>query len=165
MIFSVSRRSYQAHLTAAAAVFGFILTCSGCGQSQSGGSSTASTPTDEHAHDHEGHDHDHDAGEVEAALSKLSPEDRKLAEAQKVCVVAKEPLGIMGTPVKVEHNGQVAFLCCEGCRAAFEKEPETFLAALNEAGESGAEAAAVPAEEGSEAKTDDAAGGTPAEGT
>ena len=137
---------HSAGLTAVA-VFGFILTCSGCGQTPPAGSSTpTATTADEHAHEHgeEGHEHSHDAADIEAAMAKLTPEDRALAEAQKVCVVAKEPLGTMGTPIKVEHDGEVVFLCCEGCRDAFEADPHKYLTALNEAEGSGADAAAVP---------------------
>ena len=150
----------QAAGLAAAAVFGFILTCSGCGQAPPAGSSTApETAADDHAHDHahdhgeEGHEHSHDAADIEAAMAKLSPEDRALAEAQKVCVVSKEPLGTMGAPIKVEHDGEVAFLCCAGCRDAFEADPHKYLTALNEAEASGAEAAAVPADAGKDAAT------------
>ena len=141
---------------AAAAVFGFILTCSGCGQAPPAGTAAApETAADDHAHEHgeEGHDHSHDASDVEAAMAKLSPEDRALAEAQKVCVVSKEPLGSMGAPIKVEHDGEVAFLCCAGCRDAFEADPHKYLTALNEAEASGAEAAAVPADDSQDAAT------------
>jgi YHS domain-containing protein len=99
---------------------------------------------------------------TQAALAKLSAEDRALAETQKVCIVAKEPLGSMGAPIKVEHNGQVAFLCCDGCREAFEADPEKYLAALAD----GAEAAAVPEPAATEpAPTADPAAEAPAEGT
>src|SRR5262245_55084267 len=37
---------------------------------------------------------------IAAALAKLSPEDRKSAEAQKICPVSQKPLGSMDTPVK-----------------------------------------------------------------
>jgi Cu(I)/Ag(I) efflux system membrane fusion protein len=54
---------------------------------------------------------------VKAALAELSPEDRKLAEAQRFCVVLKENrLGIMGKPFKVMVDGEPVFLCCEGCK-------------------------------------------------
>jgi Cu(I)/Ag(I) efflux system membrane fusion protein len=53
---------------------------------------------------------------IQAALAKLSPEDRKLAQAQNVCVIRKTTeLGSMGKPVKFLHNGKPVFLCCEGC--------------------------------------------------
>jgi hypothetical protein len=52
----------------------------------------------------------------------LPPADRKLAQRQRVCPVTKLPLGSMGAPVRVEWQGRVVFLCCEGCRAKFEKD-------------------------------------------
>jgi len=109
-----------------------------------GAAPTASSesPPAAEADSHAGHAHA-DA-DIAAAMAKLSPDDRALAEQQKVCIVAKEPLGSMGTPIKVEHDGQVAFLCCSGCKEAFEAEPEKFLAALK----AGGDAAAVPAAEG-----------------
>lgn len=58
---------------------------------------------------------DEDQAEIEAALAKLAPEDRALAEKQKTCPVTYEPLGSMGTPIKVSVDGREAFVCCEGC--------------------------------------------------
>jgi multidrug efflux pump subunit AcrA (membrane-fusion protein) len=52
---------------------------------------------------------------IRVALSKLSPADRALAEVQKICPVTDEPLGVMGTPVKVMVKGRPVFVCCKGC--------------------------------------------------
>src|SRR5204863_7725143 len=50
----------------------------------------------------------------QAALAKLKPEDRKLAEAQKFCaVLTKNRLGTMGAPVKVMIKDKPVFLCCK----------------------------------------------------
>jgi hypothetical protein len=57
---------------------------------------------------------DEDA-EAKAALAKLGPEDRRLAEAQGYCPVLGTKLGSMGTPVKLTLRGQAVFLCCKGC--------------------------------------------------
>ncbi len=57
------------------------------------------------------------------ALSKLSPEDRRLAEQQEVCPVTDLPLGSMGTPKKVMVEGVPVFICCEGCRKKLLAEP------------------------------------------
>jgi hypothetical protein len=65
---------------------------------------------------------------VKAALAKLSPEDRALAEEQKYC--ASEPenlLGSMNTPIKVMVNDQPVFICCEGCRKDVLKNPDKAL--------------------------------------
>lgn len=94
---------------------------------------------DEHAdhdgHSHEGHDHgDHGEGgdgtEIAEALAKLPEADRALAEQQKVCPVSEEPLGAMGTPIKLTVGDQTVFICCDGCRATIEAEPEKYLAKL-----------------------------------
>jgi hypothetical protein len=54
---------------------------------------------------------------IQTALAKLSDADRKLAAEQRFCVVLpKSRLGSMGTPVRLEIDGQAVFLCCEGCR-------------------------------------------------
>jgi YHS domain-containing protein len=104
----------------------------GCG----GGSDTidstaetpeAGTPADGHAHDHE---HGAAEGGVEEALAQLSPEDRAVAEDQKVCALSGEPLGSMGPPVKVEYKGKPVFLCCEHCEEAFKADPEKYIATL-----------------------------------
>lgn len=129
---------------ATAVVVGGALLTSGCGQPAGDAPAKSAATADAHGHSHEGHSHEGESSDIAAAMAKLSPEDRALAETQKVCIVANEPLGSMGTPIKVEHDGQVAFLCCAGCQDAFEADPEKFLAALKEGGE----AAAVPAPEG-----------------
>lgn len=57
-----------------------------------------------------------EASKVRAALAKLSPVDRKLAEAQQFCPVHPDNrLGSMGVPVKILIQGQPVFLCCKGC--------------------------------------------------
>jgi hypothetical protein len=67
--------------------------------------------------------------EVQAALAKLPPEDRKLAEAQKYCAVESENrLGSMAVPFKVMVKGQPVFLCCKGCRKQALADPDRTLA-------------------------------------
>jgi YHS domain-containing protein len=89
-------------------------------------------------HDHDTHDHDHDHGhaaedqEIEAALAELSPEDRALAERQKICPVGGEPLGSMGTPIKLTVEGREVFICCAACEDALREDPETYLSKLDE---------------------------------
>ena len=36
----------------------------------------------------------------------------------------------MGTPIKVDVNGQPVFICCAGCRTSLLKDPEKYLAKL-----------------------------------
>jgi uncharacterized protein (TIGR03000 family) len=70
---------------------------------------------------------------VEANLAKLSPEDRKLAEAQKYCAVQKGVrLGAMGVPVKIMIDGAPVFLCCEACVARAHSDPARTLTTVKE---------------------------------
>ena len=68
--------------------------------------------------------------EMEAAIAGLDPEDQVLAKKQRLCAVADMALGSMGVPVRVELEGQVVFLCCEGCRSALLKSPQEYLKKL-----------------------------------
>jgi hypothetical protein len=61
----------------------------------------------------------------------LTEADKALIEKQKLCLVANEPLGSMGTPVKVNVKGRDVFLCCEHCREAVLKDPDKYLAKLD----------------------------------
>lgn len=93
---------------------------------------TTTPPVASESHDHtdgaDAHD-DHETSEVAAAMAKLSPEDRKEAEAQKFCVVSNGSLlGSMGAPIKLDINGQAVFICCGGCKSAAMKNPEETLA-------------------------------------
>jgi multidrug efflux pump subunit AcrA (membrane-fusion protein) len=66
---------------------------------------------------------------VRANLSKLSPDDRRLAEAQRNCPIQEgNLLGSMGTPVKVMIQGQPVFLCCKGCEDEAREHPDQTLA-------------------------------------
>jgi hypothetical protein len=68
-----------------------------------------------------------------AALEKLDPEDRKLAEAQEWCAVQdKKPLGSMGKPLKIMVKGQPVFLCCEGCEETAQANADKTLAKVEE---------------------------------
>lgn len=65
---------------------------------------------------------------IKAHLSKLSPEDRRLAEAQGRCPRTGKRLGSMGKPVKVMLQDQPVFLCCAGCEDEARENPEQTLA-------------------------------------
>ncbi len=111
-------------------LFALTLWLGGCSPS------TQQTPEAQQAdpaHDHAGDDHaghDHGQDEIEQAMSKLTAEDRSLAEAQKVCLVSGEALGSMGTPTKLDVKGEAIFICCDGCKSAVEEEPDKYLAKL-----------------------------------
>lgn len=73
------------------------------------------------------------AQKVSVNLAKLSPEDRKAAEAQASCpVLTGSKLGSMGTPVKLTLDGKPVFLCCSGCEGKAAAEPEKTLAKAEE---------------------------------
>lgn len=78
-------------------------------------------------------------GSEAEGLAALSPEDRALAEKQGVCPVSGEALGEMGTPVKVEVDGKVVFLCCDHCRGKFDENPQEYLAKVEGAAQEGGE--------------------------
>jgi hypothetical protein len=70
---------------------------------------------------------------VNSAMAKLSVEDRKAAEAQRLCAVMEESrLGTMGAPVKVMVEGQPIFLCCKGCTKRALADPKATLAKVSE---------------------------------
>ncbi len=69
---------------------------------------------------------------VAASLRKLSPEDKKLAQAQRFCPIRNDPLGSMGVPVKLTLDGKSVFICCKGCVAEAQKNPvETLNKVMN----------------------------------
>ncbi len=72
----------------------------------------------------------------EAFTKKL---DAAIVEAQKdaypldVCVVSGEELGEMGDPVDYVYNNRLVRFCCNGCVSDFKKDPDKYLAKINEA--------------------------------
>lgn len=114
----------------------FVLACvaalifgSGVAAQHNHGAQSQQSP----AHSHSRHadaatDRDEEA-KIAANLARLSPADRKLAEAQGFCAVQmKNRLGSMGAPVKVMVNEQPVFVCCNGCRENALASPDQTLA-------------------------------------
>ncbi len=66
---------------------------------------------------------------AEKADAAPSPADREAARRQAVCPVTRKPLGSMGTPVRVEVDGRVVFLCCSGCEAKYRRDPAKYSGA------------------------------------
>lgn len=99
----------------------------------------ADQPETGNGDDHTGHEHGEGeharhmpAGtEVAKVLAELPPEDRAAAEKQRICPVTEEPLGSMGKPLKITHEGRDVFLCCKMCKDSFTEEPEKYLAKLS----------------------------------
>jgi len=74
---------------------------------------------------------DDEAVEITKAMAMLPDDERKVAEAQKVCPVGGGALGSMGMPYKVTVKGRDVYLCCEGCKDSIEKDPDKYLAKLD----------------------------------
>src|SRR5262249_24825945 len=69
-----------------------------------------------------------DRVKIKAAMDKLSPEDRKLAESQMFCAIDQDTaLGMMGPILKVMVKGQPVFVCCKGCEAEAKAHPDDAL--------------------------------------
>ena len=49
------------------------------------------------------------------------------------CVVSGEKLGEMGKPYIFNYQGTEVRLCCDGCRAKFDKDPAKYLGKITEA--------------------------------
>ena len=113
--------------TAALAMF-----ASGCQSDTSPSRPEASANVERDGHDHADHEHvDGGESDMTIAMEKLSPEDRKEAEAQKFCAVMKTSLlGSMGTPIKLDVKGQPVFVCCAGCKSKALKNPDKTLATV-----------------------------------
>lgn len=70
---------------------------------------------------------------IEANLAKLSPEDRKLAQAQRYCAVEnKNRLGSMGVPMKIMIQDEPVFLCCDSCETRARAHADRTLAKVRE---------------------------------
>ncbi len=53
--------------------------------------------------------------------------DQAAIRAQRLCAVTGSPLGGMGTPVKVTVGGKSLFICCKGCLAKVQADPQPYL--------------------------------------
>ena len=49
---------------------------------------------------------------------------------QKKCPVTGEDLGSMGDPIPVTVKGQTVYVCCRGCAAKAQRDPDKTLAAV-----------------------------------
>lgn len=112
---------------------GSIYIGGGGGGGKGGGVVRPTTPDDEGA-------------KVAAALGKLSPADRALAQAQRLCPILNDPLGSMGVPVKYTLDGAAFFVCCKGCIPKANADPAKTLGRVEELRRKGgtAPAAAPP---------------------
>jgi len=68
-----------------------------------------------------------------AELDKLSADDRREAERQKLCPIQPaNRLGAMGIPVKVIIRGEPVFLCCAGCEDRAKSDERKTLAKVHD---------------------------------
>lgn len=72
--------------------------------------------------------------EVRPGVFKATLADTKAIATQKTCVVMDEPLGGMGTPLKVDVKGKAVFICCAGCAKKLTADPDKYLQQLAKAG-------------------------------
>ena len=96
--------------------------------------------------------HDHNAmmaeKKISETLASLSPADRKLAGAQRFCVMMKyNRLGSMGAPIKLVVEGKPVFVCCKGCINAAQKGGRMTLMTAQKLTNASAVLAKTPAKE------------------
>lgn len=68
------------------------------------------------------------AGRPQITVTTATQADAAAIAAQKVCPVMDEPLGGMGTPIKVMIGDKPIYLCCKGCIKKIQAEPAKYLA-------------------------------------
>lgn len=71
------------------------------------------------------------AARPEVKVTTATEKDAVAIAKQKVCPVMDEPLGGMGTPIKVTVGDKPIFLCCKGCVKKVQAEPAKYLAMVN----------------------------------
>lgn len=77
---------------------------------------------------HEHGEHPVSEAELQQALAKLSPDDRKVAVEQGYCAnERKSKLGSMGTPLKVMVKDRAVFVCCVQCSKRVLENPDDTL--------------------------------------
>ena len=72
--------------------------------------------------------------------STFTVEEQAQIDQQKTCPVGGESLTSMGVPYKMMVGERAVYLCCEHCKEAVSKNPEKYLAILDAAAKSPAEA-------------------------
>jgi hypothetical protein len=74
------------------------------------------------------------AGPATSVLPAAPPGSTAAAAApyggQKTCPVTGEELGSMGKPVPVTLKGETVYVCCRGCAAKAQADPDKTLAAV-----------------------------------
>jgi uncharacterized protein (TIGR02231 family) len=69
---------------------------------------------------------------IKAAMARLTPEDRKLAETQVFCAIDQDSrLGSTGPILKEMCKGRPVFLCCKGCATEARANPDQAIVMLD----------------------------------
>ncbi|KAB2644681.1 MAG: YHS domain-containing protein [Verrucomicrobia bacterium] len=73
---------------------------------------------------------------VASSLSCLATEEPAKVKPEtpysiSTCVVSENPLGVMGPPFIIDHNGTEVRFCCQECVKDFNKDPEKYLKKLH----------------------------------
>ncbi len=76
---------------------------------------------------------DNKAPAKDGEISKEELDKLIAAYPLKTCVVTNQELGGMGKTVDHIYKSRLVRLCCKGCIKAFNKDPEKYLALIDEA--------------------------------
>lgn len=83
---------------------------------------------------HQDHQHDHAVAPAPAvsnpgSIELLPPPQQAAAPygGQKLCPVTDDELGSMGAPIPVTVRGQTIWVCCRGCVAKLQRDPDKYL--------------------------------------
>ncbi len=73
-----------------------------------------------------------EAAKIQTMMARLTPEDRKLAEAQVFCAIDQDSrLGSTGPIFKEMCKGRPVFVCCKGCLGEVRANPDDALKMLD----------------------------------
>lgn len=72
------------------------------------------------------------AAPLMASAGEEAPAPKVKPYPLKTCLVSGEPLGEMGDPTVINHEGQEIKFCCKDCVKSFNKEPDKYLKKLAE---------------------------------
>lgn len=68
------------------------------------------------------------AGAAAGPTNGAASTDVRPYGGQKTCPVMGEELGSMGPAIPVTVKGQTVYVCCRGCAAKVQRDPDTYLA-------------------------------------
>ncbi len=73
-----------------------------------------------------------DAAGPPAARPDAGAPDARPYGGQRRCPVTGDGLGSMGAPIPVTVNGQTVYVCCKGCASRLKRNPDAYLAKVEE---------------------------------